>query len=141
MSSPIVVTTVLPFVPLIVFIFAIILVRADPFWRTNVLDPTSKIGFSGAFGKRRLNQACLKAAGGVSLKAGSHSRQPLRKSINNKSSQLLRALDHSRLPGGPRILPRRERPPFRTVVPSGNVVEVQYRGWPLELMKVLARLD
>ena len=32
-------------------------------------------------------------------------------------------------------------PPCNVVVPSGNVVTVQYRGYPLELTKFLARFD
>ena len=31
-------------------------------------------------------------------------------------------------PGGPRGLPLLDLPPLRTVVPSGRVVAVQYRG-------------
>jgi hypothetical protein len=52
----------------------------------------------------------LKACAGVILVCGSHSRQRLRKSINNGSSQFFNACDQSLLPGGPRCFPRLERP-------------------------------
>jgi hypothetical protein len=52
----------------------------------------------------------LKACAGVILTCGSHSRQRLRKSINNGSSQFFNACDKSLLPGGPRSFPRFERP-------------------------------
>ena len=44
-------------------------------------------------------------------------------------------------PGGPLGFPLLDLPPLRTVVPSGRVVAVQYRGYPFELMKFLARLE
>jgi len=52
----------------------------------------------------------LKACEGVMRICGSHSRQRLRKSINNGSSQFFNACAQSLLPGGPRCLPRFERP-------------------------------
>ena len=82
----------------------------------------------GGRGRRLRSQACLRAELGFILVAGSHSRQRRMKSRNKGSSQPLRAVCSSREPGGPRGLPRRERPPLRTVVPSGSVVAVQYRG-------------
>ena len=82
----------------------------------------------GGRGSLLRSQPCLRAALGVIRVTGSHSRHRLMKSRNMGSSQPLRAVWSSREPGGPRGLPRRDRPPFRTVVPSGKVVTVQYRG-------------
>ena len=85
-------------------------------------------GTCGGRGSLRLSQACLRAALGVILAAGSHSRHRRMKSRNSGSSHPFSAVCSSREPGGPRGLPRRDLPPFSTVVPSGNVVAVQYRG-------------
>ena len=82
----------------------------------------------GGRGSRRLSHACRSAAVGVIRVTGSHSRHRRIKSKNRGSSQPLRAVWSSLEPGGPRGLPRLDRPPFRTVVPSGSVVAVQYRG-------------
>ena len=84
----------------------------------------------GGRGSLRLSQPCLRAALGVIRVPGSHSRHRLIKSRNMGSSQPLSAVWSSREPGGPRGLPRRDRPPLRTVVPSGSVVTVQYLGYP-----------
>lgn len=82
----------------------------------------------GGLGSLLLNQACLSAALGVILVLGSHSRHRRMKSRKSGSSQPLRAVCSSRDPGGPRGFPLRDLPPFKTVVPSGKVVAVQYRG-------------
>ena len=84
----------------------------------------------GGRGRRRRSQPCLRAALGVIRVTGSHSRHLRMKSRNMGSSQPFRAVWSSRDPGGPRGLPLLDRPPFRTVVPSGKVVTVQYRGYP-----------
>ena len=82
----------------------------------------------GGLGNLLLNHACLRAAFGVILAAGSHSRHRRMKSRKRGSSQPFKAVWSSLDPGGPRGFPRLLRPPLRTVVPSGNVVAVQYRG-------------
>jgi hypothetical protein len=124
----------------IVFIFALFELALDApllvvlLMEFNVpegLSNTPEVEFSpvgGGRGSLRLNQPCLRAALGVILVTGSHSRHLRMKSRNMGSSQPFNAVWSSRDPGGPRGLPRRERPPLRTVVPSGNVVTVQYRG-------------
>ncbi len=83
----------------------------------------------------------LSAAFGVILVAGSHSRHLLMKSKKSGSSQPLSAVCSSLEPGGPRGFPLRDLPPFRTVVPSGSVVAVQYLGYPFELMKFFALFE
>jgi len=62
-------------------------------------------------GSRRRSQACLSAWDGVILAAGSHSIQRRMKSRNRGSSQPFKAVTRSLEPGGPLILPRRDRPP------------------------------
>lgn len=94
----------------------------------------------GGLGNRLRSQPWRRAALGVIRVPGSHSRQRRMKSRNMGSSQPFSAVCSSRDPGGPRGLPRRDRPPLRTVVPSGSVVTVQYRGYPFELIKFFARL-
>lgn len=79
----------------------------------------------GGFGSRLLSQEWRSAWLGVILSAGSHSRHCLRKSRKSGSSQPFNAALQSLLPGGPRVFPLRERPPFRTTLPSGMVVTVQ----------------
>ena len=83
---------------------------------------------AGGRGSLRLSHACLKAELGVILVLGSHSRHLRMKSRKSGSSQPFKAVWSSREPGGPRGFPRRDRPPFKTVVPSGKVVAVQYLG-------------
>lgn len=95
----------------------------------------------GGLGRRLLSHGWRNAWLGVILSAGSHSRHCLRKSRNSGSSQPFSAALQSLLPGGPRTFPRRDRPPFSTVVPSGSVVTVQYRGYPLDDTKFLALLE
>lgn len=82
----------------------------------------------GGFGSLLLSHGWRSAWLGVILSAGSHSRHCFRKSRNSASSQPLSAALQSLLAGGPRTFPLRERPPLSTVVPSGSVVTVQYRG-------------
>ena len=94
----------------------------------SVTDDFSPVG--GGRGSLRLSHPCRSAALGVIRVTGSHSRHLRMKSRNIGSSQPFSAVWSSRDPGGPRGLPRRERPPLRTVVPSGNVVTVQYLGYP-----------
>lgn len=110
-----------------------------PLLKEEVLSPA--VVPVGGLGSRRLSQGWRSAWLGVILRVGSHSRHCLRKSRNSGSSQPFSAVLHSLLPGGPRAFPRRERPPFNTVVPSGSVVTVQYRGYPLDDTKFFARLD
>ncbi len=90
--------------------------------------PPPAAAFSAAGGRGNLlrSQACRRAELGVIRVVGSHSRQRRMKSRKSRSSQPFRAVCSSRDPGGPRGFPRRERPPFSTVVPSGSVVAVQY---------------
>ena len=102
---------------------------------TSVINYPSLPAFNqfrtwGGLGNRLLSQACLRAAVGVILADGSHSKQRRIKSKNSGSSQPLSAVRSSRDPGGPRGLPRRLRPPFNAFVPSGNVQTVQYLGYP-----------
>lgn len=80
---------------------------------------------AGGRGSLLRSQACRRAALGVILVTGSHSKHLLIKSKKRGSSHPLRAVWSSLLPGGPRGFPRLDRPPFRTVDPSGNVVAVQ----------------
>ena len=94
----------------------------------SVTPPADFSPDGGGRGSLRLSQPCLSAAFGVIRVTGSHSRHLRIKSRNIGSSQPLSAVWSSREPGGPRGLPRRDRPPLRTVVPSGKVVTVQYRG-------------
>lgn len=98
--------------------------------------------FWGTLGKRlRVNQGCRRPEYGFILTAGSHSRHFLTKSMKSASSQFLRAVDQSFDAGGPRILPRFDRPAFNTTVPSPSVTVWQYLGYPLELMKLRALFD
>ena len=90
------------------------------------LPEESPEAVGGGRGRRRRNQACRNAELGVIRVAGSHSRQRRIKSRKSGSSQPFNAVCSSRDPGGPRGLPRLERLPLRTVVPSGSVVAVQY---------------
>ena len=96
---------------------------------------------AGGLGSRLLSHGWRRAWFGVILSAGSHSRHCLRKSRNSGSSQPFSATLHSLPPGGLRAFPRRDLPPFSTVDPSGSVVTVQYRGYPLDETKFLARLE
>lgn len=90
---------------------------------------------AGGLGSLLRSQPCLSAWGGVIRAAGSHSKHRWRKSINSGSSQPLRALLSSLLPGGPLTLPLRERPAPYTTEPSGLVETVQYLGFPFEELK------
>lgn len=101
----------------------------------------SRFSLGGGFGNRLRSHACRRAWLGVILVHGSQSRHLRMKSKNSGSSQPFRADTISLLPGEPRGLPRRDRPPFITFEPSGNVVTVQYRGYPFELIKFRARFD
>jgi len=125
--------------PAMVFILA--LLRLEEEVEVRSVPPGLSVVSCGGRGSRLLSQACLRAAVGVIRVAGSHSRHRRMKSRKRGSSQPLRAVCSSLEPGGPRGLPRRLRPPLRTVVPSGNVVAVQYRGYPFEEIKFLALFD
>jgi hypothetical protein len=83
---------------------------------------------AGGRGRRRRSQAWRRAWLGVIRCMGSHSRQRRIKSRKSGSWQPRRAAEMSREPGGPRALPRRDRPPPRTTLPSDRVVALQYRG-------------
>lgn len=93
----------------------------------------------GGRGRRLRSQACRIAALGVNLTSGSHSKQRFKKSRNSGSSQPFNALFNSFEPGGPRGLPLLDRPPVKTIVPSGSVDALQYLGYPFELMKFFER--
>lgn len=95
----------------------------------------------GGLGSRLLSHGWRSAWLGVILSAGSHSKHCLRKSRKSGSSQPFKAALQSLPPGGPRSFPRRDRPPFSTVEPSGSVETVQYRGYPLDDTKFFARLE
>merc|ERR1712012_97839 len=109
--------------PAMVFIFDEFL-DDDELGVRNVPDGLSELSRGGR-GSLLLSHACLRAALGVILVAGSHSRHRRMKSVNRGSSQPLRAVCSSLDPGGPLGLPRRDLPPLRTVEPSGRVVAVQ----------------
>lgn len=79
-------------------------------------------------GRRRRSQAWRSAWAGVIRVFGSQSRQRLRKSMKSGSSQPFKAVGKSFEPGMPRGLPRRDRPPWRALLPSGIVTTVQYLG-------------
>lgn len=82
----------------------------------------------GEGGSNRRNQKWLRAVSGVMRRAGSHRRQRSMKFRKSGSSQPFSAFTRLRDPGGPRSLPRREKPPVSTVVPSSSVFTLQYRG-------------
>lgn len=106
-----------------------------------VVELVSLFSLGGGFGNLLRSHACRRAWLGVILVLGSQSRHLLIKSKNNGSSQPFRADIISLLPGEPRGLPRRDRPPLITFEPSGRVVTVQYLGYPLELIKFRALFD
>jgi len=112
--------------PAMVFIFEEFL-EDEELGVRRVPDGLSEFSCGGR-GSLLLSHACLRAALGVILVAGSHSRHRRMKSVNRGSSHPLRAVCSSREPGGPRGFPLLDLPPLRTVEPSGRVVAVQYRG-------------
>jgi len=133
-------TLVLTFAePAIVFIL-LEFRELEEFGVLKVPDGLSELSWGGR-GKRLRSHACLNAAFGVILVAGSHSRHLRMKSRKSGSSQPFSAVWSSLEPGGPLGFPLLDLPPLSTVVPSGSVVAVQYRGYPLEDMKFFARFD
>ena len=94
---------------------------SPPFFAQALVSPNTW----GGRGSLLRNHACLNAALGVILVAGSHSKHLRMKSRKRGSSQPFSAVWSSLEPGGPLGFPLLDLPPLSTVVPSGSVVAVQ----------------